>query len=968
MISHSLYEKYKKDTQDFSYWLANEYITLFVSNQRTPGSTPQRPQFDFKHPPKVNDFVPLATYIASQNGPVPYHVFSALASAIHKRTIATASYTAQAGAPVNPNQAASDASHQHFTDVLAHCRSILGGDGWVADNTRAQVEPSIERVQEELSSRFRALYVQAIEASSEEEEQASSSRPRQQRRPGKGKGKRRGKPNKGKSKQPAREQVYQVISMDSLRNIDGQDAMTIDYLIAVHSAAQQWIELRYCIQRQWAQVAYGDLNTAVAAATSKVAVSMVQRTNAAIFADFTGNDSYLSIVNALARGDISNAQGTFQVDISNEAGRGVTNRTISDVKEQFLYNTYTALKDFLDDFRLNRTGRPTNRLGRTLATWDPTVILANLSRAERMAWRRIYIIKWLYDLVNVSSAAQLKKNKESPDPKSLEHVDWAGNNERTIFGLNEFAVDITRMAFQKSTFQVETLIQLHHVFQLQCIVDSFTTSRGWSIPMEGSMHIVFEPADFRTTRDIDLFLDRQRQFVSGGYRLSVNNMEATLVSSCEDVPHFRALLDHILISGEDFHDYLGQHVYANNENRGIWENIEPSRFGTADANGLHKYSPYLCGAGLEEALSLSYKQMMWLWQVMREPILILHIYKFLKQRNYFDKPIPLWEALAALFKRGVFRDHQNDTTNSGRALTALLDMRQSLSLTEGENIHKSFDITPCHNFNRQSALSAYRKANWDSSQVILDQSSDEDLPVLLAMLHGGGDGEEQVAITGSTENTVGAESGAAREMSTTETTTQAAGDDGASPTPGPPNPPRPGPDPEDRDQDVISWANGEFLDDIYGFGLVRPLRPLSSINYASVTVAILDVFNEIDNRLSQAGNRMYGTYRDRNHPEYHQGRRAKTIHERGTMFLHALDLYRTPEQEQRQVWDPPAKELLQITADVLAGEPRRIWEFTYWNSLTWVEDARLEAAEYATMMAAQDDQVEEVEYQFEEVE
>ncbi|KAH7004710.1 hypothetical protein EDB82DRAFT_487720 [Fusarium venenatum] len=740
--------------------------------------------------------------------------------------------------------------------------------------------------------------------------------------------------------------------MESLRNIDGQDAMTINYLIAVHSAAQQWIELRYCIQRQWVQVAYGDLNTAVAAATSKVAVSMVQRTNAAIFADFAGNDSYLSIVNALARGDINNAQGTFQVDISNEAGRGVRNRTISDVKEQFLYNTYMALKDFLDDFRLNRTGRPTNRLGRTLATWDSTVILANLSRDERMAWRRIYIINWLYDLVNVSSAAQLKKNRESRGPKSLEHVDWTGN-ERTIFGLNEFAVDITRMAMQKGNFQVETLIQLHHVFQLQCIVDSFTTSRGWFIPMEGSMHVLSEPADFRTTRDIDIFLDRQRQFVSGGYHVSVNNMEAKLVSSCEDVPHFRGLLDHILISGEDFHDYLGQHVYANNEKRMIWEGIEPSRFGTADANGLHKYSPYLCGAGLEEALSLSYKQMMWLWQVMREPILILHIYKFLKQHNYFDKPIPLWEALAVLFKRGVFRDHQNDTTNSGKALTTLLNMRQSLSLTEGENIHKSFDITACHNFNRQSALSAYQKANWNSGQVILDQSSDEDLSVLLAMLHRGDDGEEQAAITRSTENTVGAESGAveetepAGEISTIETTTQATGDDGALPAPGPPNLPRPGPDSEERDQDVISWANGEFLDDICGFALARPLRPLSSINYASVTVAILGAFDEIDKRLRQAQNRMYGTYRDRNHPEYHQGRRAKTIHERGTMFLHALDLYRTPEQEKREVWDPPAKEVLQITADVLAAEPRKIWEFTYWNSLTWVEDARLEAAENA---------------------
>ncbi|OBS27905.1 hypothetical protein FPOA_01846 [Fusarium poae] len=952
MISPSLYEKYKKDTQDFIHWLANEYIALFVSNQRNLGLTPQRPQFDFKHPPKVNDLVPLAEYIVGQNQPVPYHVFSALASAIHKRSVATASYTAQVGATADPNQAASDAGHQHFTNVLTQCRHILGGDGWVRDNIRDSTEPSIERVQEELSSRFKALIVQDAEASSEEEEQASSSRPRQQRRSGKGKGKKRGKVNKGKGKQPAREEVYQEISMESLRNIDGQDAMTINYVIAVHSAAQQWIELRHCVQSLWHQVAYQNLNTAVAAASSKVAVSMVQRTNAAIFADFTGNDSYLTIVNALARGDIDNAQGTFQVEISDAVGGVVRTRTISDVKEQFLYNTYLALKGFLDDFRINRTGKPTTKLKRTLATWDPTVILANLSHDDRMTWRRIYIIKWLYDLVNVSSAIQLKKNRDSADPKSLQYVDWTGDHERTIFGLNEFAVDITRMAMQERNFQVETLIQLHHVFQLQCIVDSFTVSRGWYIPMEETVHDVAEPADLQATRDIDVFLDRHEKFITRGYRGSIFKMNLDLEISCEDFSHFQNLLDSINLSGQEFHDYLGQHVYANTqaEARKNWDGIAPSRFGPANANGLHTYSPYLCGAGLEEALSISYKQMMWLWQVMREPVLIIHMYNFLKQRGYFREPIPLWETLAILFKTGVFRSlEEDDKANSATALKTLMHMKRDLAVSNKENIHKSFDITTCYNFNRQSALSAYRKANWNPDQVTLDQSSDKDLSVLLAMLHREDLEQTPTAPIGPTENTNGAQSGTvdqvapAGEISTTETTT---GDD-TSPIPGPSNPPRSKPEPikEDSSRDAFFWANSDFLDDICGFNLLKPKRPLSSINYASVTVAIVNSFCEMEARLKEAQNAMYSVYRDRHHPNYHRGKRAQAVYERGTLFVHALDLYRTPEQEKREPMDPGAKEVLQIAADVLEADQRRIWQFTYWNDMTQADYDKMEAAD-----------------------
>ncbi|GKU21063.1 hypothetical protein FLAG1_09450 [Fusarium langsethiae] len=952
MASYSLYEKYKKDTQLFLFWLANESKWLFLSNRNNPSPTPQTPQIDINGPLNVNGLVPRARYLVSLHQQVPHFVFSALNSAIAKRNTATASYRVHQGATVDPAQAASNASHQHFTDILQQCFDILGGAGWT-NSTQDTNDPSIRDLEDELSSRFKALNVQNNDASSEEEEEAISSRPRQQRKPGKGKGKKKGKSKKAKGKQPAKEPVvHEEISMESLRNLDGQDAMAANYLIAVHSAAQQWIELRWFIQCLWREVAYDELNSAVAAATSKVAVSMVQRTNAAMLADFPGNGSYPTIVRALARGDVEHAHGTFIINLDSETGT----RTIQDIQEQFLYNTYKALKDFLVDFRHTRSGRPSRNMKKRFGNWDPVAILMNLSHDERLAWRRIYIIKWLYDLVNVSSAAQLKSNRALTRPRNLEDVNWAGGDRRTIFGLNEFAADITRMAMQDSKFRVDDLIQPHHVFQLQCIVDSFTVSRGWMIPMDDN-HNIGGPANFQVTREIDLFLDREKIFVSGGFPLSAQSMAGTLQDTCEDFPIHRTLLIDILRSEEAFVNCLGEHVYAGGEVyarakpqfRDLWDGIEPSQFGAADANGLHKYSPYLCGAGLEEALSISYKQMMWLWQQMREPLFIMHIYKFLKQRQYFDEPIPFWEALTVLFKKGVFRTHANERTSGSEALQTLLESQQTIGPHGGQNIHEFFNVARCHNFNRESALSAYRKADWNFEQVgFPDVSSEEDLSILQSLgsewlpVSEPGDDEQdlgqETTPSGPAEGTEGAGAEAAEQMPTTETTTQGAVDDPTTPRPGLAlDRPRSNPMPnvEYRNRDIINWSFLDFLDDVHGFSEPVPLRPLSGLNYPLITRQILDTFNQIEDSLRQARNPLYTRYRDSTAQDYHRGARGGNLNERGSMFLTALRLYRTPEEEAKgQVMDPAAKQFLRFTADALAFENRKIFQFTYWADIT----------------------------------
>jgi hypothetical protein len=117
-----------------------------------------------------------------------------------------------------------------------------------------------------------------------------------------------------------------------------------------------------------------------------------------------------------------------------------------------------------------------------LDNWDPMFDLSRATNDERLRWRRSYTINWLYDLVNVFSSIVVQRNTMKGEKHVYENVDWSTTGpwhvHRRLFGLNEFAGDITYLAMQKQHVDVRQKILPHHVFQLQCIVDSLTASRG----------------------------------------------------------------------------------------------------------------------------------------------------------------------------------------------------------------------------------------------------------------------------------------------------------------------------------------------------------------------------------------------------------------------------------------------------------------------------------------------------------
>lgn len=321
-----------------------------------------------------------------------------------------------------------------------------------------------------------------------------------------------------------------------------------------------------------------------------------------------------------------------------------------------MVHVYHDLYDFIIDFQKNRSGKPTKRMHSEIGNWDPDFDLLSASNQERIKWRRAYTINWLYDLVNVFSSVVIQSINQKGEEIVLESIDWSVNGpwniHRRLFGLNEFAGDIASLAFQKPTTDIQQRILPHHVFQMACIVDSLTVSRGWSNNILRG-HILRQPAlGFRPRRDIDLFLDRENKSSGRGFYHSVEILIEYLEndSMMQQSPNrHRSHSEMLKMIQSDFVNWLGESKYK----CGLMA-IPASRFANTNANGLWEYSPFLCGAGLAEGLEVSYALSFLLLDRMPEPICLVHLHNMLVKRGYIKEPVELYERLPDLFPTAFF--------------------------------------------------------------------------------------------------------------------------------------------------------------------------------------------------------------------------------------------------------------------------------------------------------------------------
>ncbi|KAJ5589095.1 hypothetical protein N7537_011773 [Penicillium hordei] len=548
MADLNTYLKYKRDERYLVYWIihASAHITKRFPSNSTEGSI-------FTAAISLSMLKSLAQLIARHIDLIPTTIFRLFESVIDARKRTQHFYLQSTASDPDPEIQKSNASHQHWIDGLSEAFDLLGGKAWqkVKEGSSDTSDTFYEDEEQVIfANKFSMLSLDGqtegggevdVDADPDDggEDAGTPEAPiRQKARRAKQKLNKKGKKNKRGQKPKSKEQAVestsgsdpQEIPLESYRIIEDETGMITDYLMAVYSITQQLVRLRHELQGAWYSVAYQGMNTSVASSLCKVAIGMIKDAQLQIFVEFPGHDSFDTVIQTITRGDPDKANGTFGLSINRFNPDGTLDQTSPrsdiDVKEEFLIYTYQDLFDFIIDYQKTRSGKPTKPMLKSIQDWDPYLNLLRASKGQRLRWRRSFTINWLYDLVNVFSSIVVQRRTMSGQNIPLETVDWSRtgpwNKHRRLFGINDFAGDITHLAVQKPGTDIKSKVLPHHVFELQCIIDSLAVSRGWSVSVLTGH--VLKPAakDFRPRRDVDLFMDRENKRFGKGFCSSVD--------------------------------------------------------------------------------------------------------------------------------------------------------------------------------------------------------------------------------------------------------------------------------------------------------------------------------------------------------------------------------------------------------------------------------------------------------------
>ncbi|KAI9704576.1 MAG: hypothetical protein M1820_005489 [Bogoriella megaspora] len=750
MTTPSSYLAYKRDTRYLVYWM------IQTSNAIT--KSPSATEKDGMLPPnttgqaKVSDLLPMSESIARHLKSIPAIIYRLFRSVINARSEAYAMFQQIVADDPDPEMKKSNDSHKYFIDCLKRAFEALGGHAWESSQQKqagtAQEKDDIEEVL--FANKFASLALNGFQHDDEEGEepgndlqdhitqQAADSQIRQQSKPSASKKKKNKRGNNAKRKHkttPVDTQPTKEVPLESYRIIEDKDGISTEYLMAVQALLTEWVGLRRYVQGLWRDVAYSGLNSAVAGAVSNVAIATIRQTETSIFVDFPDHDTYETILQTITRGDAAKAQSYFTLSLRRIVPNSEKIETVfsmnPDIQELFSMHTYRDLLDFVTDFQKTRSGKPTKRMLSEIGRWDPYLDLQRATEDQRMKWRRSYTINWLYDLVNLFSSIVVQYNNVKGEHHAYEKVDWSvngpWNRHRRLFGLNEFAGVVTSLAMQKAGTNVQHKIFPHHVFQLQCIVDSLTVSRGWSQSILRG-HVLKSPAAaFRPRRDVDLFLDRDNLKVGTGYLQGVVVLKRMLEldATARGDPNRHETHSELLnLTFEDFRDWLAESKYAH-----PLASIPPSRFSNTNSNGLWEFSPFLCGVGLMEGLEIAYDAGMMLWDSIPEPYLLVHLHNMLTEKGYITQPVELYHIFAHAFAGSFFADGNVPTSDFRKAFLARTfetgsrgakSQRRYLRLRavrSGADFHDLLNPKLNRFFKSRSILSLLRGTGWRPDRI-----------------------------------------------------------------------------------------------------------------------------------------------------------------------------------------------------------------------------------------------------------
>ncbi|KAL3291170.1 hypothetical protein RB213_014407 [Colletotrichum asianum] len=696
-----------RDTRHLLYWVINTSNSIVKRYPTSQDEVPWSVRVDVNTSGQttVAELVEMGQLIARHMRKVPQGIVHLLRS-----------FQKFASAYPDADLVKSNSSHKHFIDALTDILKEFSGTIQPDSEATESFDVCQQDVEEmPFSNRFSVLSINRVDGDREsDEDSADESRPpahqQAQKKIRKGKKKQSKKSNRKGGPRTASDSGLENVPMERYRLLEGDDCLL--YIMAVFSLRHQWLHLRRQIREAWNEVAYEDLNSAVAVGLSKIAVVLVRKTALEIFVEFPGRDSFETIIECVNR----NIIGGRDLNLIYYDEGSV------DAQELNMSYAYRDLVSFIEDFRkAGRTGKPTKALQIQL-DWDPEFDILSATDEERICRRRAYTINWLYDLVNVYSAPYFEHGIAHRDRKKgkLENVDWnlkgPWEDHRCLFGLDDFAA--------KPGAEVARKVLPHHVFQLQCILDSMTESKGWSFEGVGETHSLTAAAEnFSPNRDLQMFLFATPDSNRYGYfkclRLMVDYLLCDTYEHGWDNRHY--LKTHTLSNLEkDLRKHLGRSPLADTQSAS-----PGSRFAATNANGLWEYSPYLCGEGLAEALQLAYLASMWIWDNVGELTMMVHLYNMLVQKGYMAVRIPLYEGFLDHFKDAVFAKGIVPTSRFSESLLNQIG-RHNVELCRTKRTEKIIAPKDCSRsvisrkeqfLKRKSLLLLLADADWNPSRI-----------------------------------------------------------------------------------------------------------------------------------------------------------------------------------------------------------------------------------------------------------
>ncbi|KAH7635781.1 hypothetical protein B0T09DRAFT_329655 [Sordaria sp. MPI-SDFR-AT-0083] len=919
------YETYKRDIGPFVYWVlqqSNAVVrSLPLSNTIVHQVSLDKPQIA---PESLVSHCKLIGKLLVSKEDIPKPVTALLQSVMDELAAPYATFQRLATNKSHPDVKNGSASLNALLTALRdcalalHCWELILHPDTLSDYLSSSLPFTKEKLDGMVIKEFSPLNLPDAPEASQDSEQATPQEfghrvghQRKQAKPGKGKRARRrkeGETSKAKAKDTEKGPPVDVFvesmkePLESFGVTLGQDGMKIDYIMAVYELFEKCFELRAYLQEVWYEVAYEGLNIAVAGALSNMAILQVQRSEERLLAGFPEDKkTYHSVM-----GIMSSVFGFDAEAEGSEANKG------EDAKEMFLVHTYHDLLDFLTDYRKSENGRPTKGMMKEVKHWKHDFDLRHAATEERLKWRRLYTIRWLYHLVDQCTLGMMAVasvcHKNIPDRKKAEEAQKEARR-RKMLGIHEFAAFIKYLTYEKSDIGIREMIHPHHVFQLQCIVDSLAVTKGWTFDLLKG-HVLIEPphADkFSPMRDVNYFLlnigDKQAGFLKGFLDLKD---KLTAESAGRPATDNYAQIQAILKSACDIYcQFVGE-----------------------GPNFLWNCSPFLCGVSLVEALDFQLTSMMHVWGQHREPVILMHLYNMLLREGYLDKRIDLFESLQLMFLNGVFAGGKMFALGYAGGLTHHVKLLDYFADIQNNNkamwrAPTGSGISYCPTNPHGSFLVRLRDKAWNCFDI-----SEGGLPLdafrarlsiaQAKQVHDHNTGKKSLEGTGLVKMARAALpaegltedlaekrlldlADGLRELLLTERQRPQASDG------------RP------VQNDTICLSTSEWFDvakvDIQAD--VEGDRPFCGLNYAKLTCHVLDIFRDIEKELHASGSETYSVmYGDDG--EYYKKFPTRS----GARFiLFATALTRRDEK------------LLQIAAKTLAKSARLLSEYLFWDKL-----------------------------------